>query len=188
MTPPVKPPSSSQAAAGGGSPDKSNMAALDALIRSGQTINYKGKDLKDDRNVAQFTADHRPLKTAMLGTMLFLYTDPCHCCLPAHGERDCKPDIADATGVIDYVRKAKESGKPLDVLFTSHALYKQVKDPIAKIAPETKIIVACARRTDTKASDLRKQDIPAIDDDDYLNCSPLNAVIALTVFNETMSA
>ncbi len=168
--------------------DKSPLVTLDDLIRSGKPITYKGKNFKDGHVVAGFVKDHRLLKTAMIGVNdTCLYTDPCHCCLPAHGSRMCKPEITDATGLISEVRKAKASGKTLDVVFTSLNLYNQTRDSLATVSPETKLIVACDHRSGINASELRKQNIPAIDGRDYERCAPLNAVIALTVFNEFVS-
>ena len=177
-------PAQSLTSSANGSQALSNMAVLDSWITNKQEIKYKGGLFKNQNIVNQFTTDHKPLNTAMLGTSCYLYIDPCTCCLPSHGQKHYEPEIADATGVITYVKNANP---PLDVLFTSNVLYNQVKDSVAKYSPTTKIIVFCARDSNPTASDLRKQNIPAIDDSDYLDCYPLNAVIALTVFDEMMS-
>ena len=160
------------------------------MITSGGKITYKGGDFKDDRVVTVWVKDHRPLRTAMMGADVFMYIDPCHCCIPGHGPRDHQPQPTDTTGLIRYVREAKGRGETLDVVFTSLYLYEQAKQEIEKISPETKLIVACDRRSGTSASELRIRSIPAIDDNDYNNynnCAPLNAVIAFTVFNELVN-
>ena len=171
----------------GSSSTKSPLRVVDELISSGKQITYKGADFKDDRVVTQYVKDHRPLRTAMIGANVFMYIDPCHCCIPGHGPRDYQPQAIDVTGLIRHVREAKERGEALDVVFTSLHLYNQGKQLIEKVSPETKLIVACDRRSGTNASELRKRDIPAIDDNDYNDCAPLNAVIAFTVFDELVS-
>ena len=166
---------------------KSPLTLLDELICSGNQLTYKGGQFKDDRVVAQFVKEHRPLRTAMIGASIYLYIDPCYCCLPAHGISDFKPDITTASELIRYVKEAKDRSEAPDIIFTSLQLFDQVKESIAQISPETKLIVACDCRSDTSASDLRRRGIPAIDNDDYLRSAPLNAVIALTFFGEFVS-
>lgn len=166
---------------------KSPLQAINELIASGKKITYKGGDFKDDRVVTVWVKDHRPLRTAMVGANVFMYVDPCHCCIPGHGPRDFKPQITDVTSFLRYIREAKDRDEALDVVFTSLHLYDQTKQEVIKISPETKLIVACDRKSGISANELRNRDIPAIDDEDYNNCAPLNAVIAFTVFNELVN-
>ena len=166
---------------------KSPLQSIDDLINSGEKITYNGADFKDDRVVSQYVRDHRPLRTAMIGANVFMYADPCHCCIPGHGPRDFKPNSTDVTSLIRYVREAKARGEAPDIVFTNLHLYNQGNQLIEEISPETKLIVGCDHTSPTSASELRKRGIPAIDNNDYNNCAPLNAVIAVTVFNELIS-
>lgn len=165
---------------------KHSLALIDSLILSGRKITFAGEDFKDDRFVGKFLSERRTLKTAMLATNVFMYIDPCHCCIPGHGERNYKPNPIDATGLIRYIREANESDHPLDLVFTSLTLYEQCKEEIEKNSPQTKLIVGCDRISGLSASELRRKGIPAVDDNDYYNCSPLNAVIAFVVFGEVV--
>ncbi len=160
---------------------------LNQQIIQNQPITYKGKNFKDDEVVAGFIKEHRPLRTAMVGANIFLYSDPCYCCIPRHGTRANKPDLTDLSGLLKYVQESVDDTKVIDVLFLSYHLYQQAKDEIGKISPQTKIIVACDNRSSVKAADLRQNNIPAVDNSDYQKCAPLNAIIALVAFGKIES-
>lgn len=159
---------------------------LDTQIESGGPILYKSKDFSKDSTVGEFIGDHRPLRTAMFGTLVALYSDPCTCCIPAYGQRKFDYKTTDPDAILGYVREARESGHPVDVLFLNEKNYREMQAAINDLSPETKLIVGCDRRAPTEASELRKQGIAAISEEDYLNCAPLNAMIALVAFREAV--
>ena len=103
------------------------LEALDKLIASSSRILYRGEDFSDDRVVKKFVADHRPLNSAMLGSWLGLYEDPCGCCVPSYGTRDLQPGLREVAEVVKYVKEAVESGKMLDLLFFSERIYEGVR-------------------------------------------------------------
>lgn len=159
---------------------------LDQQFESKSSILYKSRSFADAGVVGEFVAEHGSIRSAALGTSIFLYVDPCRCCIPAHGERTFERNMTEVGAITRYLRHARESGNPVELLFLSEKNYRELVGTVGEISPETKLIVGCDRQAPTSATDLRKQGIPAIDDFDYLESERLNAMIALVVFNEVV--